>query len=171
MMRKGLLTGWVWSMVAPGLAGCLMMGIGCMGPPARRNAPPQGITSNPHEISEHDVHMVDNAMLADMSMSPAHFVPNTPELNALGVRRLNRLASILKIYGGTLGYDGAEKSEELKEQRLKRIRGYLIASGVVPECFEVKAAAAGDVGMQAVEAVEIRRATRFQPASGGVTPK
>src|SRR5688572_4073256 len=77
---------------------------GCSEHGERLNAPPQGHTCFQHESQERYVPMTDNAMLADMSMSPVHFVPHQSELNGTGMRRIKRYAEIMKIYGGTLHY-------------------------------------------------------------------
>ena len=139
----------------------MSIGSGCASPlPDRLNAPPQGQPPAAHAMQEDYVHMVDNALLADMSMSSVHFVPHRAELNALGVRRLMRYASILKVYGGTLRYDGPEPDQELRENRLEQIRGFLAASGLEPDQFEVDQGMAGGAGMAAAESVDVRKATR-----------
>jgi hypothetical protein len=134
---------------------------GCQLPPERLNAPPQGHTANPHEMQAHYVPMVDNALLAEMSMSPAHFVPNNPELNGLGARRLTRYSAILKVYGGTLHYDGLEEPERLAEARMDRVRHFLVASGLHHTEFAVQRGVAGGTGMAAGEAGRIREASAF----------
>jgi len=134
-----------------------LLAAGCGGPAARLNAPPQGASERPSDMQDNYVRMVDNAMLAERSMSPAHFVPGSAELNALGVRRLNRYATLLKVYGGPLHYDGLEDDEELAEQRVDKIEQFLTAAGVGPDNFTVDVAVAGGRGMRGVESSEVRR--------------
>ena len=141
----------------------VLTGTGCQRPPDRLNAPPQGHSERPNELQDPYVHMTDNAMLEDMSMSAVHFVPHCSELNALGVRRLKRYADILKIYGGTLRYDGMEDAEALAKGRMKQIEGYLVAQGVDPDAMEVVSAMAGGAGMDANEAILVRAASNFKP--------
>lgn len=139
----------------------LAIGTGCQEPVKRLNAPPQGHGGEQSPLRHHFDAMTDNAMLADMSMSPVHFVPHSTELNGLGARRLNRYAEILAIYGGTLRYDGAERDEDLLRDRLESIREYLVRHGIGEERCEVKADLAGGEGMDATLAVVILRETGF----------
>jgi len=143
------------------VGGGLLIGTGCASPsPSRLHAPPQGQCRQQHPMHENYVHMVDNALLEDMSMSSVHFAPHTAELNALGVRRLMRLASILRVYGGTIRYDGDDPDRQLRQRRTDEIEAFLAASGLEPDLFTVEQGLAGGEGMAASEAVEIRRATR-----------
>ena len=85
--------------------------VGACGPAAERlNSPPQGWSSRQAAMQEHYVHMVDNAMLAARNVSDVHFVPHTGVLNALGARRLDRYAALLKEYGGRLVLDTEGRS-------------------------------------------------------------
>lgn len=148
--------------LAAALIGWMLGGAGCGRPPARLNAPPQGHSEQPHALQEPFVHMTDNALLEEMSVSPAHFVPHAAELNALGVRRLKRYATLLKVYGGTLRYDGTDEPESLVTQRLERVKGLLIAEGVEPTRFDLAAGLAGGSTMNAKEAITIRQAGNFK---------
>jgi len=137
--------------------------VGCSeNAPSRINSPPQGHSDRPHDLREDFDYMIDNALLADMSISPAHFVPHTPELNASGVRRLERYASILSVYGGTLNYDGVDDEETLATERIGRVKSFLIASGLTPETFSVEKGLAGGSGLDATEAVDIRKESKFK---------
>lgn len=146
-----------WAAAAAGLCVVTFVLAGCEGPPDRLNAPPQGQSDMPSEMQDNYVRMADNAMLSERSMSPAHFVPGTSELNSLGVRRLNRYATLLKVYGGPLHYDGVEDEKEVADQRVYRIEQYLVSAGVGPDLFSVDVAPAGGKGMQGTESAEIRR--------------
>ncbi|MBP7933231.1 MAG: hypothetical protein KA354_01170 [Phycisphaerae bacterium] len=126
---------------------------------SRLNAPPQGTSENPSALQDGYVNMTDNALLEDMSVSSAHFVPHTAELNALGVRRLNRYAEILKIYGGTLRYDELDGSDEMVKQRMDRIKGMLTSNGVEADKIKVVQAMAGGPGMRAGEAIVARESS------------
>lgn len=133
--------------------------IGCGGTTSRLNAPPQGHAADVSPLREYYIAMGDNALLAEGSMSPVHFVPRTAELNTLGVRRLTRYAEFLKIYGGTCTYDGSDEGG-LRQQRLEQIESFLLACGVEEGTFVVDAGPAGGMGMAATEASEIRKETR-----------
>ncbi len=154
--RFGLLT----ALGASAMAGVA----GCPGPTAGRlNSPPQGYTEYQHPMQDDLVYMGDNALLEDMSVSSCHFVPHTAQLNALGARRLNRYVDILKIYGGTLHYDGAEPDQKMVDDRVDRIRTYLADAGLLDDEVIVEAGMPGGRGMNADEAVDIRQATSFHP--------
>lgn len=147
---------------------------GCSEPAKRLNAPPQGASAHPHEMQENYVPMTDNALLADMSMSPVHFVPHQPELNGNGVRRLTRYASILKTYGGTLHYDGLDDAEPLAKARIARMEEFLTAAGLERDRFSVALGVAGGAGMRATEAIAARDASSgpdgCNAASAGPAP-
>ncbi len=143
------------------MTACALIGWGCSEPTQRLNAPPQGHSDQPHQLQETFVPMTDNTALADMSMSAVHFVPHQAELNGTGVRRLDRYVSIMKIYGGTLNYDGVNDEPPLLKDRMKRIEDYLASAGLERQKYTVKQGLAGGAGMNAKEAGEIRRATNF----------
>lgn len=138
---------------------CVAFLAGCGSPTERLNAPPQGHSDCPSPLQDNYARMVDNAMLNERSISPVHFVPGTTELNALGVRRLNRFATLLKVYGGPLHYDGLDDEEVFANQRIERIKDYLLACGVGPDNFHVDWAMAGGCDMRAGEASIARTGT------------
>ena len=144
---------------------CMLASMGCQQPHERLNSPPQGHTDRQAALQESFVYMSDNALLADMSMSSVHFVPHQSELNSLGARRLNRLAQILKIYGGTVRYDGTTDDSKLASDRIAQIKEYLLARGLEADRMEIKRAMAGGEGMNAQEAILIRQTTNFNPDS------
>jgi hypothetical protein len=140
---------------------------GCHEPMTRTNAPPQGHTDYKNELRENYVHMTDNAMLADMSMSPGHFVPHSSELNSLGVARLRRYGEIMSTYGGTLHYDGPADGD-LRPARVAQIETFLLAMGLDPNEFDVEEGIAGGEGMRAEESMAAREASSIteESASG-----
>ncbi len=154
-------TSWTYSItIALGmlaLAGCTCVD----GPPAdQMNAPPQGTAPTGSRLAENYVAMTDNALLNDASVSSVHFVPRTAELNALGMRRLTRMAEILKIYGGTIFYDGTDAEIDLRKDRVEKIRLYLTSCGVDASCFKVERGFADGSGIDGDESMAIRAATR-----------
>ncbi len=138
------------------------IGFGCAKPTERLNAPPQGHSCYPNAMQDNYTPMADNAMLADMSMSDAHFVPHTSELSGTGVRRLDRYASLLKIYGGTLHYDGTGE-EAMSKARIDRMTQFLVCAGVDPNKFSVEPGMAGGSGMRSDEALAARQWGDFDP--------
>ena len=136
---------------------------GCEAPSKRLNAPPQGHTEHAHkEMQAHYTPMVDSAMLADMTMSSVHFVPHQSELNANGIRRLQRFAEILRVYGGKLRYDGVQDDKDLAQGRMKRIEDYLVSAGLDNQQFQIDRGLAGGAGFNAREAIDIRQGSAFE---------
>ncbi len=149
-----------------GGSAAVMFVLGCQPPKERLNSPPQGDAEHQSPVSENFVHMQDNAMLSEMVISSAHFVPHTTELNTLGIRRLNRYAEILDVYGGTLHYDGRDPEEEMRNTRVDKIKAYLLSCGLENERFDVQPGLNRGPGIDAPICITIRQETNF---GGGVT--
>lgn len=160
-MMQGM-SGWKVAGVTATLCG-MCLWAGCQDPPSRLNAPPQGPSSHTHKMQDQYTYMNDNALLAEMSMSPAHFIPNRPDISGLGYRRLTRYAELLQQYPGTLYYDGTSDPEPLANERMERIRAFLAEAGVDPNLVKVELGLAGGRGMRATEAIAIRNHTSFSP--------
>jgi hypothetical protein len=141
----------------------LLVSAGCTNTTSRLNSPPQGASDKPNQMQEQYTFMNDNALLAEMSISPAHFLPNRADLNGSGLRRLNRYVELLQQYGGTLHYDGVNDPEPLAKERMERVRGYLAQAGVDAKSCPVELGLAGGTGMRGQEAGEVRKASNFSP--------
>lgn len=146
------------------------VGIGCNEPEKRLNAPPQGHTEYPSNLQCMYVPMTDNAMLSDMSMSSVHFVPHQSELNSTGVRRLQRIVEIMKIYGGTLHYDGVSDDKDMSKARVNRIEDYLVDAGLERGKFKVEVGLAGGAGMSAQEATVAEKSLMAKESAGSGDP-
>ena len=120
----------------------------------------------------HFTHMVDNAILRDMSVADAHFVPHTAEINGIGEVRLNRMAAFLDTYGGKVRYETLEGDEELVEARLSNVREYLELTGCDMGRVQVLTMMAGGRGLPGDEAVrKLARGTAKEGGqSGGLMP-
>ncbi len=158
------------------LGGLLFFLTGCPEPSKGRiNAPPQGHSAIRSDMGDNSVYMTDNALLKDMSVSDVHFWPRHAELNATGARRLNRMAKLLKIYGGTVFYSGVEDEESFAEERIQVIKEYLLAQGAKADQFCVRRGLAGSKGMRASESMAIRDETtgpktgQSMPLMGGLS--
>jgi hypothetical protein len=136
-----------------GVAGSLLLAVGCNLPPERLNAPPQGSTDYPCKTQEPFAYMVDNAMLEDLSLADIHFVPHTAYLNGLGVRRLERYAKLLTVYGGSIRYSTSLTDSPMVERRMGNIRAYLATTGIPEGRVKVAQGIPGGKGMSAKEAV------------------
>lgn len=106
-------------------------------------------------MEEPFVYMKDNAMRHQASISDLHFVPNTTELNGLGVAYLDRLTKLHAPYGGTVRYATNSTDEEFVATRLAHLTDYLEATGADMDRITVVAAMPGGRGMRAAEALNI----------------
>ena len=130
---------------------------GCAGHRPRLNAPPQGHSENVSDLREPYYYMVDNAMLADMSLADIHFVPHTDELNSLGLRRLDRFGSLMKIYGGTLHFETEIQEEEAIQRRLRNVMQYLVSTGIEEDRIAAQAGLARGRGMGGEEGIIVHQ--------------
>ncbi len=115
-------------------------------------------------------HMVDNAILHDMSVADIHFIAHTSELSGVGEARLNRMARLLNTYGGTVRYETLLKDEALIQQRLGHVRDYLSLTGCNMERVRFAAMMSGGRGMPGDEAViKFRKGTAKETDAGSDT--
>ena len=119
------------------------------------------IAKSREEPREHFTYMVDNAMLHDMSVADIHFVPHTAELSGTGAARLNRMATLLDTYGGTVRYETFNTDEAFVKQRLDHVHEYIALTGCDMGRVQVKAMISGGRGMSASKAMIV------QPRSAG----
>ena len=108
-------------------------------------------------------HMTDNAMLSDMSLADMHFIPHTNELSGLGEVRIDRMAKLLSVYGGTVRYATELGDEAIIEQRMQHVREYLTLVGCSMDRVTVAVMGPGGIGMPADEAVEKYRRGTAEP--------
>lgn len=73
--------------------------------------------------------MADNGMWKNMAIADNHFVAHTTEISGAGEARLDRMAYMLNVYGGTLRYETNETDETLVNHRLQHVREYLALAG------------------------------------------
>lgn len=146
----------------------LVVFAGCNEPSQRLNAPPHG---EPHQTADSQgtyVYMMDNAMLADMTMNDAHFLPHRAMLNNMGVERLSRMAQLIQAYGGTVRMNTDECEESLMNQRMQTVREFLTEAGVPATAQTVTCDMPGGTGMTAPESLAIRaNEGMYKPKSGG----
>jgi len=102
---------------------------------------------------EYIANMSDNALLHDMSVADFHFVPHTAELSGTGAARLNRMATLLDTYGGTVRYETFNTDEAFVKHRLEHVHEYLALTGCDMGRVQVKAMLSGGRGMAASKAI------------------
>lgn len=133
----------------------VLFGSGCQQSEKRLNAPPHGVPQETSDLQGTFVYMHDNALLADMTVADYHFLPHRPLLTSLGKTRLDRLASLMEAYGGTIRFNTDSTDEELTRKRTDAVVAYLGELGVPAASQAVKRAGPGGAGMPAAEAILI----------------
>jgi len=101
-------------------------------------------------------HMVDAAVMADMTVADYHFVPRRAILTPLGMQRVARLADIIDEYGGEVRFNTRETDESLIAERSSAISTALQKNGLDPSSSHVTLNIPGSIGMDAREAILIR---------------
>lgn len=133
-----------------------MVAVGCDTPGPRLNAPPHGQTEKVSNLRDQYEFMIDNALLADMSISDVHFYPHRALLSPLGEERLCRLAALMEMYGGEIRYTAADGDETLVNKRTQTIIDFLQAQGIAVCTADVVHDLPGGRGMEASSAILIR---------------
>jgi hypothetical protein len=142
---------------------CVLCGA-CQGPPDRLNAPPHGLTEDTSPMRDMYEHMVDNEVLADMTISDIHFLPHRARLNRLGEERLGRLAGLMELYGGTIRFNTSVTDETLLQQRTEAIMAFLDEEGIDTTAEVLVRDLPGGRGMDAVQAIKIKvKSEKDQP--------
>lgn len=113
-------------------------------------------------------YMVDNAILKDMSVADVHFVAHTSELNGIGAARLERMATLLNTYGGTVRYETTLDDESLISERLSHIREFLDVVGCDLERVQFALMPPGGRGLPGREAVA--KYQRSESSSDNASP-
>lgn len=142
-----------WLAVAALAAICLT---GCnSNEQSRYGGPTQRKNLDESEVRNAFTYMVDNAMWSNMALSDVHFMPHTAELNGAGEVRLDRMAFMLNLYGGTLRYETQTTDEELVDLRMKHAHEYLVLVGCDARRVRIEAAISGGALSPAGDAIRI----------------
>lgn len=156
---------------------CLLVGFavlaGCNEPAKRANAVEHGgDESEASPQAETYKNMVDNALLADMSVSDMHFLPHRATLSRLGIDRVTRLATLIQAFGGQIRMSSDETDEKLVSERTAAITEFLTTAGIEHADTLVVRDMPGGRGMSATEATAIQsdRGT-YQPSTSGGKPQ
>lgn len=114
-------------------------------------------------------YMVDSAVTRDMSVADVHFVPHTNEINGIGELRLNRMAELLKTYGGTVRYETVMRDPIMMGERLAHVREYLEVVGCDLDQIKVTAMISGGLGLPGDVAVKRYRKGMSQSSGASTT--
>jgi hypothetical protein len=132
----------------------VIVSAGCQQPSQRLNSPPQGDTVHRSPMQEPYQAMVDNSVLADMSIADIHFAGGTARLSGTGEYRLSR-------------YDTQVMDDKLVHQRLQRVEEYLAAAGCDMDKCSVRQGMAASAYMPAAQAVKAQQAGLNSESSNG----
>ncbi len=154
--------------VLSGSLASLLWLTGCMNEAPRLNAPPHGDVDEVSNMQSTYTYMTDNALLADMTVSDAHFLPHRARLNDTGERRLARLASLLDEYGGSIRLNSDVTDEALVQKRVETVVAFLRDAGLPASAQTVQRDIAGGRGMDAAQAILIKaNEGSYQPRGRG----
>jgi len=111
---------------------------------------------------------VKNGIIAQHTIYAYHFVPDSAQLNDLGVKELMILSDHFKANSGQLNVRQGDASEELYKARLQTINAELRHAGVVPEHVVIADNFPGGKGMRSERVVKaIKDEAKDQTAGGG----
>jgi hypothetical protein len=134
-----------------------MVVAGCQQTAAPRlNAPPHGTAEQTADLQGTFEHMIDNALLTDMTISDIHFVPQRSMLNSLGEQRLARMAGLMESYGGAVRFNTREDDEDLVERRVDSIIAFLADEGIDTSTQVLNRELPGGYGVDATQAILIK---------------
>ena len=144
----------------------------CKSPQPRLNAPPHGTAEKTSQLQSMYEHMIDNALLEEMTVSDIHFLPHRSILNTLGQQRLSRLASLMEAYGGEIRFNTNLEDEQLIDQRLDIVLEFLREAGLDTSAEILRRDLPGGPGIDATEAILIKlhEATYKPCKSSGAGP-
>lgn len=112
-------------------------------------------------------YMVDSALLADMTLSDYHFLPDRAALSPTGEQRLIRLAALLDAHGGHVRLNTVVTDEELVDRRVETVHDFLAAHGIDTTSEIIRMELPGSRGMEAREAIIIKQAATAGTAGAG----
>ena len=103
---------------------------------------------------------LENAIIAQRTLYPYHFVENSEQLNELGQRDLSVLAEHLKKNPGPLNVCNDGIPESLYQARLAYVADKLKQTGIDPNQITVSDGMPGGRGMTCSEVLQIKEANQ-----------
>lgn len=137
--------------------------------------PPDDRVPNVLMVNTYSDIAIDNAILAQHTLYPYHFVSDAAVLNELGKRDLGVLAAHYKDYPGTLNVSRSDVPQPLYAARLAEVRKALMEAGVKEQRMTITDGLAGGDGMKSEQVVKIlereeKRESETGTASSSTTP-
>jgi hypothetical protein len=146
---------------------CLALGA----PACRSSYEPGGPIGTRNMWAAKEIHQASlhQAILAQSTFYPFHFVTNTSALNELGWRDLQVLAEHFVAHGGSLSVRRGNAPEELYNERVKAVQDALAAAGVEAGRVKISDSLPGGPGTTSERMLEvmenIRKELQTQDAS------
>jgi hypothetical protein len=101
---------------------------------------------------------MENAIIAQHTLYPYHFVNNSEKLNDLGRRDLSILARHFKEYPGQLNISGEGTDENIYQARLAYVSDMLKKDGIDVSKVAISDGLPGGDGMNSVDVLQIKEA-------------
>ena len=98
---------------------------------------------------------IRNAVIAQRTLFPYHFIVESAELNELGKLDLAVLVRHYRDHPGTLNVRRGDAADDLYDSRVKGIRDLLARSGLNTEAIKIADGLAGGEGVQSEHAIRI----------------
>jgi hypothetical protein len=115
-----------------------------------------------------------NAIIAQHTLFPYHFVPNGDDLNDLGKVDFDILAKHFQEHPGDLNVRRGDVTKELYDARVKRVRDRLSAYGIPAASIAIADGLPGGPGMTSENVVKVLKNEDERRASsstqGGMAP-
>ena len=103
---------------------------------------------------------MENAIIAQSTLYPYHFIKNSEQLNELGERDLSVITEEFKKYPGMLNLQQGNTPSDLYQKRVDLISQNLEKAGVDMTKVSIVDTMPGGSGMPSDDVVEIRKADR-----------
>ena len=110
---------------------------------------------------------IQNAIIAQHTLYPYHFVSNGVQLNGLGHRDLSVLISHFQDNPGTINVPQGDSNSELYQGRIQTVYEQLMQGGVPEEKIQIASGMPGGDGMPSNAMIEILETAKTSEASQG----
>lgn len=147
MNTKRMLTGMVLV--------CVMVVAGCQEQQANGPDPIDKSAVNRAIVDTYSDLAIQNAVIAQHTLYPYHFVPNSADLNDLGRRDLAVLTEHFKANPGTLTVQQGSVDGVLYQSRAQMVYEKLMEAGIAQEKIHLADGMPGGSGMASTTVIEI----------------
>lgn len=140
-------------LLAAGLL-CVVMAGGCTCNQEKKTVE-SNVVKEPHVIDLYSDLAIQNAIIAQHTIYPYHFVNNSAALNALGQRDLAVLANHFAQNPGELTVRRDQADNALQQARIETVMARLSEGGVEASRIRISDGMAGGAGMSTSDIIEV----------------